>query len=189
MKGMKKFTLVIGLVLIATTLMAQKFGHLNSQVLLQQIPEYDSISQKIEKIGQEYEKELERLQVEINKKIENYNNDTLSSQLIRESNAREIQEMQYRVQQFNQRAQQDLQQKSMQFMQPLMNKIQQAIEAVAEEQGLIYVFDLAQGNPVYQSDQSVDLTPLVLEHMGLEYKPVPEGQAPGAGIEMPQQQQ
>ena len=37
------------------------------------------------------------------------------------------------------------------MIQPVMDKARKAIEAVAKEKGLIYVFDLSQGNPVYAS--------------------------------------
>jgi outer membrane protein len=87
--------------------------------------------------------------------------------LIREAKASEIQEMQVRLQNFAQTAQQDLQQQSMMLIQPVMDKARQAIEAVAKAQGLLYVFDLSQGNPVYTGPESVDMLPLVKTELGL----------------------
>ena len=168
MKTMKRVTLALGILFVALAVQAQKFGHISSEQLLQQMPEYDSAQAQVEDLRSQYDLEIERLQVEINKKIEEYNNsEATMTNLIREAKASEIQEMQMRLQNFAQTAQQDLQQQSMAFIQPVMDKARKAIEAVAKAQGLLYVFDLSQGNPVYTGPESVDLLPLVQAELGL----------------------
>lgn len=168
MKTMKRITLALGILFMAMAVHAQKFGHITSEQLLQQMPEYDSAQVKMEDLRNQYDLEIERLQVEINKKIEEFNNsEATMTNLIREAKASEIQEMQARLQNFAQTAQQDLQQQSMMLIQPVMDKARQAIEAVAKEQGLLYVFDLSQGNPVYTGPESVDLLPMVKTQLGL----------------------
>ncbi len=171
MKTMKRLTLALGILFVALAVQAQapKFGHIASEQLLQQMPEYDSAQVQMEKIRDEYDLEIERLQVEINKKIEQFNNsEATMTNLIREAKASEIQEMQARLQNFAQTAQQDLQQQSMTLIQPVMDKARKAIETVAKAQGLLYVFDLSQGNPVYTGPESVDLLPLVKAELGLQ---------------------
>jgi len=165
---MKRITLAIGILCMALAVNAQKFGHISAEQLLQAMPEYDSAQSKIEDLRESYDLEIERIQVEINKKIEAYNKaETTMSNLIKEAKASEIQEMQARLQNFAQTAQQDLQQQSMVMIQPVMDKARKAIESVAKERGLIYVFDMSQGNPVYASEESLDMLPLVMEKMGL----------------------
>jgi outer membrane protein len=165
---MKRITLAMAALLMTLAVSAQKFGHITAEQLLQAMPEYDSAQSKIEKLRDQYDMEIERIQVEINKKIEEYNkNEGTMSNLIREAKASEIQEMQVRLQNFAQTAQQDLQQQSMVMMQPVMDKARKAINDVAKENGLIYVFDLSQGNPVYTSEESLDILPLVKKKMGL----------------------
>jgi outer membrane protein len=168
MKTMKRITLALGILVMALAVHAQKFGHIASEQLLQDMPEYDTAQAKVEDLRNQYDLEIERLQVEINKKIDEFNNaEATMTNLIREAKASEIQEMQVRLQNFAQTAQQDLQQQSMMLIQPVMDKARQAIEAVAKEQGLLYVFDLSQGNPVYTGPESVDMLPLVKAQMGL----------------------
>ncbi len=169
MKTMKRIALVMGILLVAMAVHAQKFGHIASEQLLQDMPEYDSAQAKVEDLRDQYDLEIERLQVEINKKIEEYNRaEATMTNLIREAKASEIQEMQMRLQNFAQTAQQDLQQQSMMMIQPVMDKARKAIESVAKAQGLLYVFDLSQGNPVYTGPESVDLLPLVKTELGLQ---------------------
>jgi outer membrane protein len=166
---MKRITLAMGILCMALAVSAQKFGHITAELLLQDMPEYDSAQAKLDDLRSQYDLEIERIQVEINKKIEAYNkSEATMSNLIKEAKASEIQEMQGRLQNFAQTAQQDLQQQSMQLIQPVMEKARKAIEAVAKEKGLLYVFDMSQGNPVYASEESLDILPLVKARLGLK---------------------
>ena len=166
---MKRLILAVGILSMAFVLQAQKFGHLSSEVLLQAMPEYDSAQTKLQELQRYYELEIERIQVEINKKIEEFNKaEATMSDLIKEAKASEIQELQMRLQNYSQTAQQDLQQQSMMVIQPVMEKARAAIDEVAKEKGLIYVFDLSQGNPVYTSPESLDMIPLVKAKLGLQ---------------------
>ena len=168
MKTMKRITLAMGILCMALAVNAQKFGHITAESLLQDMPEYDSAQMKVQELRQTYDLEIERIQVEINKKIEEYQQtEATMSQLIKEAKASEIQEMQQRLQNFAQTAQQDLQQQQMEFLQPVMDKARKAIDEVAKEHGLLYVFDMSQGNPVYASEESLDMLPLVKTKMGL----------------------
>ena len=161
--------LAVGILSMAFALHAQKFGHITSELLLQAMPEYDSAQAELEELQQHYELEIERIQVEINKKIEEFNqNEATMSALIKEAKASEIQELQMRLQNFSQTAQQDLQQQGMRVIQPVMEKARKAINDVAKEHGLIYVFDLSQGNPVYTSEESLDMIPLVKAKLGIQ---------------------
>lgn len=165
---MKRITLAMGILCMALAVNAQKFGHITAELLLQEMPEYDSAQIKLQDLNRSYELEIERIQVEINKKIEEFQQtEATMSQLIKEAKASEIQEMQQRLQNFAQTAQQDLQQQQQAFLQPVMDKARKAIEEVAKEHGLLYVFDMSQGNPVYASEESMDMLPLVKTKMGL----------------------
>jgi len=166
---MKRMILAMAILSMAFVLHAQKFGHVTSELLLQAMPEYDSAQAKVEELRQHYSLEIERIQVEINKKIEEFNqSETTMSDLIKEAKASEIQELQMRLQNYSQTAQQDLQQQSMVMIQPVMDMARSAIDEVAKENGLIYVFDLSQGNPVYTSEESLDMLPLVKAKLGVQ---------------------
>ena len=165
---MKRITLVLVLFTMALAVNAQKFGHITAEALLSVMPEYDSAQVKLADLNKTYEGEIERIQVEINKKIEEFQNTMESmSELMKETKASEIQELQARLQNFAQTAQQDLQQQQMTLIQPVMEKARLAISDVAKELGLLYVFDMSQGNPVYASEESVDMLPLVKAKLGL----------------------
>ena len=166
---MKRMILAVGILSMAFALHAQKFGHVTSELILQAMPEYDSAQLELEELRQFYTVELERIQVEINKKIEEFNQaEATMSDLIKEAKASEIQELQMRLQNYSQTAQQDLQQQGMLVMQPVMDKARTAIDEVAKENGLLYVFDLSQGNPIYTSEESLDMVTLVKAKLGIQ---------------------
>jgi len=161
--------LAIAIIGTAITLHAQKFGHITAEQLLIAMPEYDSAQAKVEELRLHYTMEIERIQVEINKKIEEFSaNEATMSELIKEAKASEVQELQMRLQNYSQTAQQDLQQQGQMVMGPVMDKARKAIDEVAKEKGLIYVFDLSSGNPIYASEESLDMLPLVKAKLGLQ---------------------
>jgi outer membrane protein len=145
-----------------------KFGHINSQELLTSMPESDSAQATIEKLAGDYEQQLEEMRVELNKKYDDYltNRDNYTD-LIRQTKEADITEMQQRIANFEQVAQQDLQQQQQKLIQPVLEKANNAIKAVAEEKGFIYIFDVSRGNPVYFSEKSTDIILLVRTKLGL----------------------
>jgi outer membrane protein len=155
----------------ATVLLAQtgKFGHINSQELLTAMPESDSAQAAMQQLQETYELQFEEMQVEWNNRYEEYltNRDTYTD-LIRQTKEAEITEMQSRIDQFQQMASQDLQNKQNELLSPIIEKANNAIREVAEENGFVYVFDVAQGNPVYFSEESIDILPLVKEKLGIQ---------------------
>ena len=74
--------------------------------------------------------------------------------------------MQQRIQNFQAVAQQDLQKKQEEQFQPIVKKARAAVDAVAKEEGLIYVFDV--NNLLYHSAQSEDILPLVKKKLGIQ---------------------
>jgi outer membrane protein len=145
-----------------------KFGHINSQELLTAMPESDSAQAAIEKLAGDYELQLEEMNVELRKKYDDYlNNQDSYSDLIKQTKEADIQEMQQRIANFEQVAQQDLQQQQQTMLQPILEKANTAIKDVAEENGFVYIFDVSRGNPVYFSEKSTDILPLVRTKLGL----------------------
>ncbi len=167
---------VINLFLISAILFAcmpahsqdLKFGHINSQELLTAMPESDSAQATIEKLAGDYELQLEEMNVELRKKYDNYlNNQDSYSNLIKQTKEADIQEMQQRIGNFEQMAQQDLQTQQQTLIQPVLEKANNAIKEVAEENGFVYIFDVSRGNPVYFSEKSIDILSLVRTKLGL----------------------
>jgi outer membrane protein len=169
---MKKIFISLVAVVFSTTLFAQtglKLGHINSQELLQAMPESDSAQVKMEKAAKELQDQLEAMQVEFNNKYQDYisKKDTYS-ELIRQTKETELQQMNQRIQQFQGTAEQDLQKRRTETFKPVLDKANKAISEVAKENGFTYIFDISAGTVIYHAENSTDILPLVKQKLGLK---------------------
>jgi outer membrane protein len=153
------------------TLNAQdlKFGHVNSQELLVIMPEYKQAIDSLTKVRERFGLTEEQLTVEINRKY----NDLMEQQstldsLILQIRFSELQDLQNRLQEFQQGASQKLRSLEGALTGKIMDKMEKAVSDVAIELNLIYVFDIAAGNPIYTSDKSINIVPMVKEKLGLQ---------------------
>lgn len=78
----------------------------------------------------------------------------------------ELQKQQQDIQAYEEKAQKDLEAKRGELLQPILNKIKEAITAVAKENGFLMVFDVSTGSMLFASE-TIDVTPLVKKKLGL----------------------
>src|SRR5664279_177044 len=98
-----------------------KFGHINSDELIQAMPEYDSATVKLEKFRKELVNALELMGVELNNKNEAYQKDSKNlSDIVKQTKEQELVDMQKRIQDFQNNAQTQLQNKQTEVFQPIM---------------------------------------------------------------------
>lgn len=172
MRNILKLALIVLLVTGTANIFAQKnfkFGHIDSNALMQIMPERQKAQKDLEKFATELEKELEVMQVEFQNKYQDYLSkvDSLSD-IIRQSKESELQDLQLRIQKFQETAQQELSKKEAELIQPIIDKARNAIEEVGKENGYTYIFDLGTGPIIYHSQDSDDVLPLVKKKLGLE---------------------
>lgn len=166
-----KGLMIAALFLCAASISAQnlKFGHINSQELMSAMPERDSAEAKLKKYAKELQDQIETLQVEFNKKYQDYlQKKSTFTDAIREIKEKELSDLQQRSQEFEQTAQQDYQRQQGELMKPIVDKANATIQKVAKANGFIYVFDISTGAVTYFSDQSIDILPMVKKELGLK---------------------
>ena len=164
----KKIALIL-LLIAPMSLFAQKFGHIKSQEILTAMPEYTKAQTDIQTMQKQYEDEMKRLQDEINKKFAAYQQAQANlPKNIQDRRQKELQELNERGMQMGQDAQQQLQQSWLQMLEPIAKKIDDAIKAVGQEGGYIYIFDLnATQIPFINEAHSTDVTAAVKAKLGL----------------------
>ncbi|MBQ4588126.1 MAG: OmpH family outer membrane protein [Bacteroidaceae bacterium] len=166
---LKKIALIL-LLIAPMSLFAQKFGHIRTQEILTIMPEYTKAQTDIQTMQQQYDDEMKRLGEELNKKFTAYQQEQANlPKNIQERRQKELQELNERGMQMQQDAQQQLQQSWMQMLEPIAKKIDDAIKAVGQEGGYIYIFDLnATQIPFINETQSTDVTSAVKAKLGLQ---------------------
>ena len=161
---------------------APKFGHVNTSLLIELMPERDSAVIKIQAYQKDLIETLQGMEDEYNAKVTEYQrkqNDW--APVVLEAKAKEIQELGQRAQQFQQSAQQDMQQMQQSLMAPIVEKAQTTLTKLAKEKGLIYLFDLSAGTILYYNEaESLDMLPLAKKELGIPAEKVAPTQIPEA---------
>jgi outer membrane protein len=173
---MKRFVSIAVLIMIialagqSANAQAFKFGHINSDELIQTMPEYDSATVKLEKFRKELVNALELMQVELNTKSEAYQKESKNlSDIVKQTKEQELMDMNKRIQDFQSNAQTQLQNKQTEVFQPIYTKVDKAIKDVGKENGFLYVFDVAKGSLLYFDEtKSVNVLSLVKTKLGLK---------------------
>ena len=152
-----------------STANAQKFGHVNSQDIIQVMPEFTKARTDIEALTKQYEADLQSMQDELKKKSEAYEKEqaTLPAN-IKQRREQELQEMYQKIQQSYEDNRQALAKEQSEKMQAITTKVLDAIKAVGQAGGYVYIMDLSGGIPYISTTLSTDVTPQVKAKLGLK---------------------
>ncbi len=168
---MKKF-IICALCAICgfTTANAQaKFGHVNTQEIIQAMPEFAAARADIEKLTQQYEADLKSMQDELQKKADAFEKEQATlPENIKTRRNQELQDLYQRIQQTYQDNQQALGKAQSEKMQGITTKVLDAIKAVGQEGGYVYVMDMSAGIPYISTTLSTDVTAQVKTKLGLK---------------------
>ncbi len=148
---------------------AQKFGHVNSQEIVQAMPEFTKARTDIEALTKQYEADLKSMQEELQKKSEAYEKEqaTLPAN-VKQRREQELQEMYQKIQQSYQDNQQALAKEQSEKMQAITSKVLAAIKEVGQAGGFVYIMDLTGGIPYISTTLSTDVTAQVKAKLGLK---------------------
>ena len=148
---------------------AQKFGHVNSQEIVQAMPEFTRARTDIESLSKQYEADLKSMQEELQKKSEAYEKEQASLPAnIKERREKELQDMYQKIQQSYQDNQQALAKEQSERMQAITTKVLDAIKQVGQSGGYVYIMDLTGGIPYISTTLSTDVTSQVKAKLGLK---------------------
>lgn len=168
---MKKLFLLLsmgGLIITSYSQQKIKLGHLNSNDLLEAMPEKAKAQKSLQDYSKQLEDQLVAMQDELEKKYNEYleKKDTFTD-LIKKNKEEELTSLQLRIQTFQANAQQDLQKKEQELLKPIIDKAKKAIEDVSKENGYTYIFDSGVGTLLYFPKESDDILPLVKKKLGI----------------------
>ncbi|HCR49992.1 MAG TPA: hypothetical protein DIW24_10200 [Bacteroidetes bacterium] len=150
-----------------------KIGYTEPGLILTQMPEYRLVLQKLDAEYQMSDAEIRLKAQEFQTKLDDYQRKAaFMSDSTKAQTERELTSLQETVQQMQQDKTQLLRQKESEMLQPLFDKISEAINTVAKEKNLEYVFStrVSESGPVllYSKDESADITRAVMEKLGIK---------------------
>ena len=145
-----------------------KIAHVNTAEILDAMPDKAKAEKSLEKYYGELQNQLEAMAKEYQTKMQDYEaNQATMSNLVKQSKEKEIVDLQTRIQQFQVNAENEFEGKRAELLKPMLDKIQNAINAVGKEKGYTYILDLATGAAVDVGDNAVDCTKDVKAKLGI----------------------
>ncbi len=165
--GSAAFTLI----LIAFSLgsaIAQKVGYVSSQSIISELPDVkaadltvEALQKQLQKKAQEMVEKFQADYAEVQRKVEN--GDLSPKQ--QEEESKRLETRQAELGQLEQDSYKQIQDKRNELLRPIYDRVNEAIKAVAEENGFLMIVDQA---VLLYSDPSADATALVRKKLGLQ---------------------
>lgn len=155
------FILLTAFSFFMTEAQAQKFGHINTQLLLDTLPEYQEAMTLLKAQEEEFAKTLQAQEQDLyNLKAEIEANSAIWNEFLLQQKVKQFDDAAARLQEAGSSAEQALLKYQEELTLPIIEKAREAIQTVGEENGFTYIFDVLTGVILY--DGGEDVLPLVL---------------------------
>lgn len=158
------------LLLISLIAMSQqaalKIGYVNSEKIIAELPEAKESQQKLEALVKSWQDEIEKRGQALQVKFEEYQKQAnMLNESAKQVRQKELVDEEQRLNQYRSEKQQELALQREKIMKPIQEKVFKAIERVAKDKKLSFVFDRATEVPVLYADPSFDYTPDVIIYL------------------------
>lgn len=150
---------------------AQRYAYVDTQYILDNIPEYQEAQEQLNQMSEQWQKEIEAKFAQVEKKRRDYEAEKilLPAELKKqkeneiaklENEAKELQKQRFGVGG-------DLFMKREELIKPIQDRIYEAIQQVASERNYAFVFDKANQSNLLYADPKFDMSDQVLRKMGI----------------------
>ena len=166
---LKKIALIL-LLIAPMSVFAQKFGHFNAQEILAVMPETQKAQTDIDTMRKQYEDEIKRTEDEVNKKFAAYQQEQANlPKNIQERRQKELQDLAEKGMQYQRDAQQELERSWMEMFGPIYKKFNDAVKAVGDEGGYVYLFDISTTQIPYVNETlSTNVSAAIKAKLGIQ---------------------
>lgn len=172
---MKKFFAVLGLSILTLGSFAQKIGYVDTEYILNNIPEYKSKQSQLDEISVGWQKEIEAKYAEIDKMYKAFQAEQvlLTEDMRRkreddivkkEKEAKDLQKQRFGYEG-------DLYKKRQELVKPIQDKVFNAIKDIANAKSYAIIFDKANSLTMLYTNTKYDISNEVLESLGIKMNP------------------
>lgn len=170
----KKFLAITAFLLSTLMISAQgpaaKFGYVDTDYILSQIPEYKAAQSELDKTSVQWQKEIDAKYAEVDKLYKAYQADAIllteemkkkrENEIInREKEVKDLQKQRFGVDG-------ELFKKRQELVKPLQDKVYNAIKAVAEKSGMGFILDKTGQVSILYANSKYDKSDDVLVYLG-----------------------
>lgn len=171
---MKK-TLLIALVLVCTALATQaqqRYAIIDTKYILERIPEYRDADKKLQQVGEQWQKEIDDKQTQLDKMYKNYEAEQfmLTEDLrkkredelfVREKEIRDLQKKRFGYEG-------DLFKERQRLIKPVQDRVYNAVQKMALARSYDFVLDKSEGITVIFADPKLDKSDDILKELGIK---------------------
>ena len=169
---MKKIVLIAVLIVCFTAARSQRYAIIDTKYILSKIPEYTDADDKLKQISDQWQREIDTLQAQLDEMYRNYDTEQymLSDELKKKrqdelfNKEKEVRDMQKR--RFGYQG--DLFQEREKLVKPIQDKVYNAVQKIAVGHGYDFVLDKSEGITVIFADPKLDRSSDVLAALGIK---------------------
>lgn len=173
---MKKVIIAViaAMVFMPQVLSAQKFGYVDTDYILNKMPEYNSAQKKINDLSDQWQIEIDNKFTEVDRMYKDYlaekplltpaQKNTREQAIVdKENEAKVLQQKRFGVDG-------DLFQRRQELIKPIQDRVYEAVKKVAKDNALDFIFDKASGVVMLFSNPKYDKSDEVLDELGVALK-------------------
>ena len=165
-------TILIAILLLTSVQMgfSQRFAYVDSDYILNNIPDYLAAQEQLDKLATEWQKEIEARYEEVEALYRSYQNDRiLMSEDMRKKRENEIVNMEAAAAELQRKyfgPEGELFQNQEELIRPIQDRVYKVIEKMANEGNYAVIFDTANSATMLYTNPRNDLSDDVLKQMG-----------------------
>lgn len=168
---MKKFTLLFtALLLISAITYAQRFAYVDTEYILEKMPEYTQAQEQLDKLSAQWQQEIETKYDEVEEMYKKYQAEqVLLTAEMKQKREQQIMDKEKEVKEFQKKKfgyEGELFQERQELIKPIQDKVYDQIQKIAESKGYDFVFDKSSGLTMLYTNTRYDLSEEVLRAMG-----------------------
>jgi len=168
----KTLLLCIAFLALAFATQAQRYAIIDTKYILNKIPEYKDADRKLQQIGEQWQKEIDDKQVQLDKMYKNYE----AEQFMLTDELKKKREDELFVKEKDIRDQQkrrfgyegDLFKERQKLVKPVQDKVYNAVQKIAIARSYDFILDRSEGITVIFADPKLDKSDEVLKELGIK---------------------
>ena len=171
---MKKL-LFVALMVLGTTMGAsaqQRYAVIDTKYILERIPAYKEADAKLKLIGEQWQKEIDDLQVQLDKMYKNYESEQfMLTEALKKKREDELFEKEKQVRDLQKKRfgyEGDLFKERQRLIKPVQDKVYDAIQKIANSRSYDFVLDKSEGITIIFADPKLDKSDDVLKELGIK---------------------
>ena len=150
----------------------QRYAVIDTKYILERIPAYKEADAKLKLVGEQWQKEIDDLQVQLDKMYKNYESEQfMLTDALKKKREDELFEKEKQVRDLQKKRfgyEGDLFNERQRLIKPVQDKVYDAIQKIAPSRSYDFVLDKSEGITIIFADPKLDKSDDVLKELGIK---------------------